>query len=215
MTEPTNPLGDPPPPPAAYPPPAHPAQPYAQPSAQPPAQPIYDQPVSYPPTVDYNPQPVNYPPVSSGPGYPPVSSAPASYPPGYQGQPYQTQGYPPPPGYPAQGYPAAGYGAIMPAVDPLTGRPMSDKSKMIAGLLQLLPAIFFSFGGIGRLYAGNTTLGVVQIAASVVGWISFLCGFVLVLPFFITAAVWVWMVVDGIVMLAGRPVDGQGRLLRS
>jgi hypothetical protein len=25
---------------------------------------------------------------------------------------------------------------------------------------------------------------------------------------------WVWFVVDGIIMLAGRPVDGQGRPLR-
>jgi TM2 domain-containing membrane protein YozV len=212
VTEPTNPLGEPQPP-TAYPPTVYPPAALPPPSAQPPAQPVYDQPVSYPPTVDYQAQPVSYPPVSSAP----ASYPPASYPPGpnYPVQQYQVQGYPPPAGYPAPGYLAAGYGVAPVAVDPLTGQPLSPKSKLIAGLLQLLPGIFFGFGGIGRLYAGNVTLGVIQVAASIIGWICFWCGWVLVLPFFITAGIWVWMVVDGVVMLAGRPLDGQGRLLRS
>ena len=174
-------------------------------------------PASSPPFSAPTPPFSAYPPPSSG--YPPSSAAPGNYP----VQPYQPQEYPPPPGYPAQGYPSypagyptTGYGPTVPVpVDPLTGQPLSPKSKMAAGLLQLVPAIFFGFGGIGRLYAGNVALGVMQIAASIIGWISFACGFVLVFPFFITAGVWVWMVVDGIVMLAGRPLDGQGRVLRS
>jgi hypothetical protein len=104
-------------------------------------------------------------------------------------------------------YPAAGYGA-----DPAAH---SDKSKVTAGLLQLLPGFLVALGGLGRLYAGNTTLGVTQLVATVVGWLSFWCGFLLIVPFVISGAVWLWFVIDGIVMLAGRPVDGQGRPLRA
>jgi TM2 domain-containing membrane protein YozV len=211
VTEPTDPSDQPPPPatnPAAHPPPAsHPLPASAPPSP------------AYPPPFSASSPPSSaYPPPSSA--YPPPSSAAGNYP----VQPYQPQEYPPPPGYPAQGYPSypapgyptTGYGPTVPVpVDPLTGQPLSPKTKMAAGLLQLVPAILFGFGGIGRLYAGNVALGVMQIAASIIGWISFACGFVLVFPFFVTAGVWVWMVVDGIVMLAGRPLDGQGRVLRS
>jgi hypothetical protein len=104
---------------------------------------------------------------------------------------------------------AAGFG-----VDPLTGQSYSDKSRIAAGLLQLLPGFAFGLGGIGRLYAGNTTLGVVQLVATLVGWVSFWCGFVLILPFFIYAGIWLWFVIDGIMILAGRPVDAFGRPLR-
>ena len=135
--------------------------------------------------VPYPPAPASYPPAVT---YPPVS-----YPPAYQQ--YQQP---------------AGFG-----YDPLSGQPYSEKSKVIAGLLQLLPTIFFSLGGIGRLYAGNTTLGVVQIVASVIGWSAFWCGFLLLIPFALWGAIWLWFVIDAIIMFAGRPVDGQGRLLRN
>jgi hypothetical protein len=65
------------------------------------------------------------------------------------------------------------------------------------------------------LYAGNVGLGITQICLTVVGWISFWCGFLLIFPFVIYLGVWMWFVIDGIVMLAGRPVDGQGRPLRA
>jgi TM2 domain-containing membrane protein YozV len=104
-------------------------------------------------------------------------------------------------------YGAAGYGS-----DPT---PYSDKSKVTAGLLQLLPGFLVALGGLGRLYAGNTRLGVIQLVATVIGWVSFWCGYLLIVPWVITGAVWLWFVIDGIAMLAGRPVDGQGRPLRS
>lgn len=100
-------------------------------------------------------------------------------------------------------------------VDPATGLPLSDKSKLIAGLLQILPGFILGLGGIGRLYAGYTTLGIIQLVATVVGWVSFWCGFLLVLPFVVFGAIWLWFIIDGIVLLAGRPVDPQGRLLRN
>ena len=143
-----------------------------------------------------------YPPPNPDPGpprpepvvYPPVSAQPA-------------------PPYPPAA-PTSGYGFAVPIPAPLPVRPLSDKSKVVAGLLQLLPGVALGLNGLGRLYAGQVGLGVVQLAATAVGWISFWCGFLLVFPFAVFFAVWLWAVIDGIVLLAGRPVDGQGRLLR-
>lgn len=106
-------------------------------------------------------------------------------------------------------------------VDPQTGLALSDKSKVTAGLLQLLPGFFLAVGGIGRLYAGNIGLGTAQLIATFVGWAAFwlaVCLSVFVLPLVLLVVLfgtWLWFVVDGIVMLAGHPVDGQGRPLRS
>lgn len=91
----------------------------------------------------------------------------------------------------------------------------SDKSKIVAGLLQILPGFILGLGGIGRLYAGHTMLGLIQLVATVIGWISFWCGFFTGFTFVIFGLAWLWFVIDGIVLLAGRPVDGQGRPLRS
>lgn len=143
------------------------------------------------------------PPESTPPG-PPVSGAPAT-------APLPVPQAPPPASFGGYGVAsAAPYG-----VDPMTGHALSDKSKVVAGLLQLLLGFLFALGGVGRLYAGNTGMGVAQLATSVVGWISFWCGFILVVPWVISGAIWLWFVIDGIMMLAGRPVDGQGRLLRA
>jgi TM2 domain-containing membrane protein YozV len=152
----------------------------------------------------------------AGPAQDPYQQPPQAYP---QPPTYQVSG---PPTYPISGggqpyspYPPAYPGAPMGyGFDPMTGQPYSDKSKVAAGLLQLLPGFFLGLGGIGRLYAGHTALGVVQIVVSVFGWISFWCGFLLVFPFLIFVGTWLWAVIDGIILLAGRPTDGQGRLLR-
>ncbi|HTJ33239.1 MAG TPA: hypothetical protein VL738_08410 [Dactylosporangium sp.] len=181
----------------------------------------YGQPVPYQQSDPYG-QPALPPPMSS----PPASSPPAS------GQPYSTayqmppvSGVPTSGGYDPYGQAAyaqqAGYGqpvgypvAMAAAYDPLTGQPYSDKSKLVAGLLQLLPGLFV-IGGIGRLYAGNIALGVTQLVLSIViGWVAFICGFFLLFPFLISGGLWLWFVIDGVMMLAGRPVDGQGRPLR-
>jgi TM2 domain-containing membrane protein YozV len=161
---------------------------------------------------------------------PPMSAPPASSPPA-SGQPYGTSyQLPPVSGVPASGggydpygqaayQPAAyaqpvGYPGAPPAYDPLTGQPYSDKSKLVAGLLQLLPGLLV-IGGIGRLYAGNIALGVTQLILSVlIGWGAFVCGFLLLFPWLVSIGLWLWFVIDGIMMLAGRPVDGQGRPLR-
>ena len=185
------------------------------PSPQPPSYqpPTYQQPQSAPPSYG----PASAPPYGpvSGAGYGPASappygpnSAPPSYGPGYG--PTSGAGYGP--GFGAN----PGYSPGILGVDPMTGQPLSDKSKVTAGLLQLVLGGVFILGGVGRLYAGsNKTMGIIQICASVAAWISFWCGFFLIVPWFISFGVWVWFIVDGIMLLAGRPVDDQGRLLRS
>jgi TM2 domain-containing membrane protein YozV len=113
---------------------------------------------------------------------PPPPQAP---PPGYP--------YPPPPP-PAGAYydPSAPYGR-----HPQTGEPLSDKSKVVAGLLQLLG--LFGLVGIGRIYLGYTGLGVAQL---VVGLVT--CGLGAV----------IWGIIDAVLILTDKVRDPQGRPLR-
>jgi TM2 domain-containing membrane protein YozV len=92
-----------------------------------------------------------------------------------------------PAGYPGA-YPAAYYG-----VDAY-GRPLSDKSKLTAGLLQ----IFLGGFGVGRFYLGYTNIGVLQIVVTILT-----CGFGSI-----------WGLIDGIMILIGNVPDPQGRMLR-
>jgi TM2 domain-containing membrane protein YozV len=104
--------------------------------------------------------------------------------------------YPPPPGqYPPPGAyfdPAAPYGR-----HPLTGEPLSAKSKVVAGLLQLLG--LFGIVGIGRIYLGYTGLGVAQL---IVGLVT--CGIGAV----------IWGIIDAVLILTDKVRDPQGRPLR-
>jgi hypothetical protein len=111
-------------------------------------------------------------------------------------QPYQQQ--PHPYGEPPAPYgvgPAARYG-VNPApygVDPITGAPYSDKTKLVAGLLQIIIPL-----GIGRMYMGQTGLGVAQLLVTI-----FTCGLGSLWPF-----------IDGIMILAGNPKDALGRPMK-
>jgi len=79
-------------------------------------------------------------------------------------------------------------------IDPITGMPFSDKSKMVAGLLQIgLPLL--GICGVGRFYTGHIGLGIAQF---LLGWLT--CG--------------IWPLIDGIMMLMGKVTDAQGRPLR-
>ena len=114
-------------------------------------------------------------------------------PPGYAQQPPGYPGYPPPDQYPpAYMDPAAPYGR-----HPLTGEPLSDKSKIVAGLLQLIG--LFGLVGIGRIYLGYTGLGVAQL---VVGLIT--CGIGAV----------VWGIIDAVLIFTDKVRDPEGRPLR-
>jgi TM2 domain-containing membrane protein YozV len=115
-----------------------------------------------------------------GYGYPQQPGGPQ---PGY-GYPPQAGAYPPPAGT-YTGDPAAPYG-----YDPY-GRPYSDKSKVVAGVLQL----FLGTLGIGRFYTGHTGMALGQL---------FTCG-----------GCGIWALIDGIMLLAGNDAtDAQGRVLR-
>jgi hypothetical protein len=90
-------------------------------------------------------------------------------------------------------YGAAPYGGMNYGVDAY-GRPLSDKSKLVAGLLQ----IFIGTFGVGRFYLGYTNIAIFQILAT---WLT--CG---------VGAL--WPLIDGIMILMGNVPDAQGRTLR-
>ena len=78
---------------------------------------------------------------------------------------------------------------------PVTGVPYSDKSRIVAGVLQLVIPL-----GIGRFYMGYTGLGVAQLLVTI-----FTCGIGAIWPF-----------IDGILILVNDDVtDAEGRPLRS
>ena len=137
-----------------------------------------------------------------GPGEtPPPYYRPPNYPPPYQSaQPGQFPGQYPPGLYPPAGFdPAAPFGR-----HPLTGEPFSDKSKVVAGLLQLLGLV--GVVGIGRIYLGYTTLGITQLIGGVVlGIVT--CGIGFIVPV-------IWGIIDATLILTDKVRDPAGRPLR-
>lgn len=141
-------------------------------------------------------------PVAPTPPPPPPPGGSSALPPppggGYEQQqgwqPQYQEQYPAPGQQPAyagvpQAQPGAPYG-----IHPGTGIPYSDKSKLVAGLLQIFIA------GVGRMYIGQVGLGVAQLLVAI-----FTCG--------IGA---LWSLVDGILILTkDDPRDAQGRILKS
>jgi TM2 domain-containing membrane protein YozV len=125
-------------------------------------------------------------------------------PPGYPPQPaYQSPGYPPYPGYPGYAVdPQAPFGR-----DPATGIPLSDKSAVTAGLLQLFLGVF----GIGRFYIDSTQIAVAQLCLGLFGTVfSLFCLF----GFPVLLGSVVWAIVDAIMMFTGSVKDNHGRKLR-
>ena len=91
-------------------------------------------------------------------------------------------------GYPGPGMlrdPGAPYGR-----DPLTGLPLSDKQKLVAGLLQILVGTV----GAGRWYLGNYGIATAQLLT---------CG-----------GFGIWALIDGILIFLGKVPDKEGRPLR-
>ena len=152
-----------------------PPPPYgSDPSYQPPSE---SNPPSNPPYPPYPPPP----PYGSDPSLPPpVGAYGAPPPPGPYGAPPPYGGYQQP--YPGQ------FG-----VD-AWGRPLSDKSKLVAGLLQLFLGAF----GVGRFYLGYNGLAIAQIAVT---WLT--CGIGSI-----------WPLVDAVLILVGKVPDSNGRTLR-
>ncbi|MGV9631933.1 TM2 domain-containing protein [Streptomyces sp. NPDC003487] len=130
------------------------------------------------------------------------SQQPPNQPPGYgypNAGPYQQPGY----AYPPGGHPQGGYppGPVPPGTytgdphapygyDPY-GRPYSEKSKIVAGVLQLFLGTF----GVGRFYIGDVGIGLAQL---------FTCG-----------GFGIWALIDGIILLTSNTTtDQHGRVLR-
>lgn len=143
-----------------------------------------------------------------------------SYDPYAQQQPYGIapyQGGYGQPGYPQAGYPQPGYamgGGY--GVDPATGLPLSDKSKVVAGLLQL----FLGGFGVGRFYLGYGVIGGLQLGIHVIGWFFFFLGFLtfgigMLIAMLFWMAGGIWALIDAIMMLTGSVRDAQGRVLLS
>lgn len=87
---------------------------------------------------------------------------------------------------------------------PVTGEPLSDKSKVIAGLLQLIG--LFGLLGFGRMYIGQVGFGVAQLLIGlVVGIVT--CGYGFAIPA-------IWGIVDAVLMFTGNVRDPHGRPLR-
>ncbi len=125
--------------------------------------------------------------------------------PAYQGQPGQDQSFQQQPyagqmgqpqvyqpqGYVGSQYPTGGVDPQAPyGRDPQTGLPYSEKSKIVAGLLQL----FLGGFGIGRFYLGYTGIGVAQLLTC--GGLGF------------------WALIDAIMILTGSVKDSNGLPLR-
>jgi|SRR5256885_3565346 len=170
--------------------------------------PSMDQPYRYQyPQAPYGPPPPAYP--VSGTPYQ-VSVTPYQPATGAL-QPVSAYPYPVTPAVLPAGMPAAPYG-----FDPLTGLPYSDKSKVVAGVLQL----FLGGFAIGRFYTGHVGLAFGQLAAV---WVPalFLCCVGTLLSMVGGFVLWVamplgtlWPVIDGIVLLVRGGTDAQGRVLR-
>ena len=86
------------------------------------------------------------------------------------------------------------------------GKPLSDKSAVVAGLLQL----FLGGLGIGRFYIGSTSIGAVQLCLGLFGF--FFSWFFIGIP--VLLGVGIWAFVDAIIMFTGGVKDNYGRKLR-
>ncbi|KWX68600.1 NINE protein [Mycobacterium sp. NAZ190054] len=138
------------------------------------------------------------PPFSGNDGGNPHPPPPPPPPPGYA--PSGSQYSPPPGSYPppAGGFPAGYPDPAAPwGRHPVTGEPLSEKSKVVGGLLQLVGLL--GLVGIGRIYLGYMKLGVIQL---VVGLVT--CG---------VGAV-IWGIIDAILILTDKVRDPEGRPLR-
>lgn len=170
------------PPGPGLPPPGEPQPPYSQPGY---GQPGYGQP-------GYG-QPGYGQPGYGQPGYGQQDYQQA----GYQQQGHQQPGYQQP-GYGHAGYPPPGQQPYDPnapyGVDPKTGQPYSSKSKIVAGILQVLLGGF----GAGRFYTGHTGLAVGMLVVTLVT-----CGLG-----------GIWGLIDGILILVQGGTDSQGFPLR-
>ena len=134
------------------------------------------------------PLPAPMDPFGQHPSYHPGYSEPAHGQPSY-GQP----AYGEPAAQVPQAYAPVPYG--YPTHDSATGLPLSDKSRVAAGVLSIVLGAF----GAGRFYTRHVGVAIAQIAVT---WLT--CGLG-----------HIWPLIDGIIVLAQGGTDSEGRVLRS
>lgn len=112
------------------------------------------------------------------------------------------------PAQPGYGYPGHGVDPQAPfGRDPVSGVPLSDKSAVNAGLLQL----FFGCFGIGRFYIGSNPIAIAQLCLGVFGlFFTMFC----IIGFPLLLGVVIWALVDAIMIFTGSVSDQYGRKLR-
>jgi TM2 domain-containing membrane protein YozV len=114
------------------------------------------------------------------------------------------------PGLPASAPPGPAMAHAAASVHPLTGEPLSDRSSVVAGVLQLL----LGWVGAGRLYTGHVAMALAQLGVVWVVAMLTVCG---ASSPELWALGWLgltWPTVDGIIMLCGGQRDSEGRRLR-
>ena len=164
--------------------------------------PVFDSPAGYGPDSYGTPPQGGFAPAPGQPQHPGYAGyAPL---PGYAQQPmYPAQpAYLLAPGYMLAPDPGAPFGR-----DPFTREPLSDKSKVGAGLLQL----FLGTLGIGRFYIGSSGIGAAQLILTLVGFATAFIGIGVVL----ILGVSLWAFIDAILMFTGGVRDSRGLKLRS
>ena len=111
-------------------------------------------------------------------------------------------------GGPAYGAPGFGFDPTAPyGRDPYSGAPLSDKSKISAGMLQL----FLGGFGAGRFYLGHNGIAVAQLITLILGWLLAL----VLIGYLILFCLGIWVLVDAIMMFTGGVRDSRGFTLRN
>jgi hypothetical protein len=96
---------------------------------------------------------------------------------------------------------------------PQTGEPLSDRSGLTAGLLQILLGAV----GAGRLYTGHVAIALLQMAVGLSMFAFVLCAGMGYGENSLLALMWLgvaWPVIDGIVLLGWGGRDSNGHRLR-
>lgn len=82
----------------------------------------------------------------------------------------------------------------------------NNKQKLVAGLL----AIFLGCYGVHNFYLGYTKKAVIQLVCTIVGLVLS----ILIIGLFVVIGIWIWAIVEGIMIFTGKiAVDAKGNPL--
>ncbi|WP_231373821.1 TM2 domain-containing protein [Nocardia sp. 348MFTsu5.1] len=167
----------------------------------------YPDPYNGPQQPDWRNSAQAFPEFPATPGYPDPNVPPgAAYPPAaaYPVMPYGQPVY----GAPVYGVPGFGFDPAAPyGRDPYSGEPLSDKSKISAGMLQL----FLGGFGAGRFYLGHNGIAIAQLITLILGWLLA----IIVIGYLVLLGLSIWVFIDAIMMFTGGVRDSRGFKLRN